>query len=896
MKFIAPEWFLLVPVLLLAGWYWKGLGFGRPLRLLVLVLLVLILAHPFLPREGAGLDLWVLMDRSRSAADLMQARGAEVESLLARSRGPRDRLFYVDFAETAALRAEADAGYPAQRDAETRVALALQHALAHVAADRPARLLLVTDGFSTEPLDGLAERLRAQQVPLDYRLLRASDEADYRVAAFALPAQAQPGEPFLLDIRLAGEPDIGRLPYRIARNGQTLQEGETAIRDGRGVIRLADVMRRPGACLYEVELGTAGDPRPGNNQARQWIEIVGGPRMLLVTGYTDDPLAAALRAQGFEVDVVHESQALHVGHLAGARTVILNNVPAYRLPAEFLGAVDFFVREQGGGLLMVGGKYSFGSGGYFGSAVDGLMPVSMELRQEHRRLAVAMAIVLDRSGSMAMAAGGGRTKMDLANAGAATTLELLGDNDAITVFAVDSEAHSIVPLSRVGANRAKLADTIRRINSQGGGIYVYTGLRAAWQELKKADAGQRHVILFADAADAEEPGEYTVLLDEMTAAGATVSVIGLGRDTDSDAHFLMDVAYFGKGRIFFSDRPMDLPALFAQETVAVSRSAFQEAVTPLSAGAGWLELAARQLTWPDAVDGYNLSYLKPGATAAAISQDEYEAPLVAFWQRGIGRVAAVSFPLGGDFSERARGWSGYGDFAQTLGRWLMGEEVPPGMALVTGREGQTLTVQFHYDEEWTDKVARSAPRLVSQAGASGPAAFQAWERLRPGLYQARLRLPPAQWLRGVVQVGPVGLPFGPISVGLDAEWAMDARRLRELEEVSRLSGGQERVDLARIWEAPRVRRIMDFRLPLFQALWVAMLIEVLATRTGWRWPQRLLHRAGPARERGQPSEARPATRPAQSPPAAAPSIPAASAGPPSDDARRRRFHRAKRGR
>lgn len=69
---------------------------------------------------------------------------------------------------------------------------------------------------------------------------------------------------------------------------------------------------------------------------------------------------------------------------------------------------------------MIGGRFSFAGGGWSGSAIAGLLPVTMELKEEHRKLAVAMAIVLDRSGSMAMTAPGtGRTKMSLADDGAA---------------------------------------------------------------------------------------------------------------------------------------------------------------------------------------------------------------------------------------------------------------------------------------------------------------------------------------------------------------------------------------------------------------------------------------------------------------------------------------------
>jgi secreted protein with Ig-like and vWFA domain len=138
---------------------------------------------------------------------------------------------------------------------------------------------------------------------------------------------------------------------------------------------------------------------------------------------------------------------------------------------------------------MVGGKFSFGSGGYFGSAIDELLPVSMELRTEHRKLAVAMAVVMDRSGSMAASVAGGVTKMDLANEGVARAIELLGPNDAVSVLAVDSEPHIVVPLTKLGKNREDIDDRVRRITSGGGGIYVYVGLKAAWEELKKSDAG-----------------------------------------------------------------------------------------------------------------------------------------------------------------------------------------------------------------------------------------------------------------------------------------------------------------------------------------------------------------------------------------------------------------------
>ena len=826
-RFAATSWLIFLPVIAAAAWRFRALR--QPLRVACLVLLMLILIQPQIRRLGRGLDLWVLVDRSASAADALVPRLAEIESLLTRSKGADDRIVYLDYAALAQVRGESDEIPPHLRQ-QTRSALAIQSALARMPDDRAARLLLITDGYSTEPLTQIGERLARQSVALDYRIVSAGTGADYRVERLHVPPRAQTGEAFLVQVDVAGGGDE-RVTLEMFRDGASIGTSELQMHNGKAEARFADRLTRAGAHRYTARIAAPGDARPGNNQAEKWVEVAGGPRVLLVTSYADDPLAAVLRGQGFEVELVTDLASAHVGQLAGAKSVILNNVPAYRLPSDFIAALDFYVNSQGGGLLMAGGKLSFGSGGYFGSKLDPLLPVSMELRTEHRKLAVAMAIVLDRSGSMSATVAGNVQKMHLANEGAARAIELLGGMDAVSVFAVDMQAHEIVPLTNLGANRTELLNIVRRITSGGGGIAVPTGLRAAREQLKKAQVGQRHVVLFADANDAtQELGPYAMLLREMAKEGITVSVIGLGDESDSGAKFLRDVADLGKGRIFFNANPAELPGLFAQETIAVARSAFLEEAVPLSPTASWLELAAKPLTWVDAVDGYNLSYLKPEATAAAVSGDEYRAPLVAYWQRGAGRVAAVSFPLGGEFSQRVRGWDRYGDFVQTLTRWLAGDELPPGLALRTRLSGTELRLDLFYNEAWEERLARAAPRIMLADGASGTARELVWERLAPGHFTAATPLDPERWVRGAVQVEQFTLPFGPIVAGSGAEWATDRARLVELEAVARASGGTERVDLTKVWEAPRRSAFRDVRSWLLVALLVLFVLDALLAR------------------------------------------------------------------
>jgi hypothetical protein len=833
MRFASPEWFLLVPLLVLLGWFWQGLRLASPLRAATLLLIVLMLARPQIRRFADGLDLWVLVDRSDSAAPLLQPVITEWESILERSKGAADRVHHVDFALEAARRGVGDAKVFSGKTTRTQLATALRFSLAQMESDRAARLLVLTDGHSTEPLAGLGERLIKQDVAMDWRILGTSPAGDWRIQRLALPRRAQLGEPVLIEVQVTGEGDA-KLPVQVLRNGRPIGKGEVTIMRGKGSLRFTDRLSAPGAHRYEAIISAANDPSPDNNRATQWLEIESGPRVLLLTSYASDPLEQVLRAQGFEVEVIMETAALDAGRLSGAKLVILNNVPAYQLNNEFMKSLDFFVNHQAGGLLMTGGKFSFGAGGYFGSAVDDLLPVSMELKQEHRKLAVALAIVLDRSGSMAASVGGsGLQKMDLANAGAARAIELLGEMDFASVFAVDSSAHEIAPLIPVRDNRVQLADACRRVQSAGGGIFVYTGLEAAWKVLKPAQVGQRHVILFADAADAEEPGKYKELLAEMAKEKATVSVIGMGSDTDTDAAFLKDVAKLGGGRIFFNANPTELPALFAQETVAVARSAFIKEPTQVNGQAGWLELAARPMAWLPQVDGYNLSYLKPGATQAAVTGDEYAAPLVAFWQRGAGRAAAISFPLGGGHTERVRQWPQFGDLVLSTTRWLMGEKIPPGLGLKTRVEGTELRADLFYDDAWTDKISRDAPRLSISRGETAKVEDIAWERLSPGHYRAAIPIEGDEWMRGAVAIGKTAMPFGPVNAVVNPEWDFDLARVEELKHIARQSGGVERTDLSDVWRAPRPEAWSDLTRWLAIALIILVLLEALQTRTGY---------------------------------------------------------------
>ena len=75
----------------------------------------------------------------------------------------------------------------------TKTGLALQSIAAQADEKRPSRVLLFTDGYSTEPLQEAAAQMEARGIPLDFRLIREETENDFRIARIGFPRAGSGG-------------------------------------------------------------------------------------------------------------------------------------------------------------------------------------------------------------------------------------------------------------------------------------------------------------------------------------------------------------------------------------------------------------------------------------------------------------------------------------------------------------------------------------------------------------------------------------------------------------------------------------------------------------------------------------------------------------------------------
>ena len=561
-RFNYPEMLLLLLPLLYPAWrLCRRRGVTGVLRGALILLGVLALAAPQIRMHRHGTDVVVLVDRSRSMPEGSDSRALEIISFLSDMRGTADRIGVVTFGDNAAIEAiprpsgRLDNFIKSVGPNGSDLAAGLRSALNLFPADASGRVLVVSDGEynGPDPLPAAAA-CAAHGIAADYRLLRRPRAADVAVEAIQLPRSVNEMDPFQFSCWVYAERGCDA-EFELFRDGRRLRSDKCKLLAGRNRLFFRDVLATAGSARYVLRVKTRGDPIRENNRASAVLRVVGRPGILVVNPQgKPDNLARALDSAKVALRVIPGGSApLTPAELLGYKAVVLENLPASDLGHDRMAALKNYVKFGGGGLLVTGGKSSFGTGGYFRSPLDPILPVSMELRQEHRKLAIAMVFVLDRSGSMAMEAQGGKTKMDLANLGTCAAVQLMTPYDQVGVIAVDSTAHIMQPLTPVSAPGA-ITSRIRQIQAMGGGIFIYEGLKAAAAMIAGAEkVATRHIVIFADAADSEQPGDYKNLVAKLARAGVTVSVIGLGTKSDADAAFLMDIAARGKGRIFFTN-------------------------------------------------------------------------------------------------------------------------------------------------------------------------------------------------------------------------------------------------------------------------------------------------------------------------------------------------------
>jgi Ca-activated chloride channel family protein len=704
------------------------------------------------------LSVIVAVDRSRSI-DLVPGAQSRIEQeIQVAEQGMRDgdRIGTLAFAADAMVEdpLRERRHPPAPQRAElardgTDLGAAIRRGLAEVPPDSAARIVLMSDGVSTRG-DALGEAalaaaagVRIDVVPLDQRKLE-----DIRVVAVSAGGRASEGEAIDLRIVTSAARDA-QVEVRVYRDGELVRQGDVSIAGGEDVVHLREIAAGPGLHRYDVELTAKDqhqDEAPEDNRGSAFVRVTGEASALVLE--RDKPLAVplvhALESAAFKVKSGDATQVpADAAGFALYDLVVLSDISAVDLSPDQIAALASYVRDLGGGLLLMGGDRSLGPGGYGKTPIEEVSPVSFDVKQERRRASLAEVIVVDYSGSMGAPVGSG-TKLDLANEAAVRSMELLGAGDRLGVMHVDTTVQWTIPLGEI-KNREAMAKAVRAVGVGGGGIYVDTSLQAGYAALAKESVQLKHLLLFADGSDAEERTRAFSLVSGAKARGITTSVVALGNG--SDVPDLERMSKLGDGRFYLIEDATRLPAVFAQETVLAARSAINEIPFRPAPSAQSPVLRGVDFSQAPNLTGYVVTIPK-GRAQVLLTGPEGD-PLLASWSVGVGRSAVFT----SDFKDRwGQAWTGWGGaerlFGQ-LGRELSRRADNPHARLEADTSGGELRLRASLTDDHgrSESLRRLMAKVTAPDGSSlsipldavGPGLYSATvPAARPGAYVASL--------------------------------------------------------------------------------------------------------------------------------------------------------------
>jgi Ca-activated chloride channel homolog len=799
-------------------------------------------AGPEIGRPLDRLAILVAVDRSRSIDLVPNAEKRVQRELGVAELGMRedDRIGLVAFAAEAATedppRPKSDLAAPQRvvigRDG-TDIAAAIRRALSEVPADTAARVVLVTDGVATRgDTMAAAAAAVAAEVPVDVVPLEQRAVPDIRVVALRAPSRADEGE--AMDLRLvtaSGAP--ADIEVRLSRDGKLIARANAKIAAGEDVLRIREKAPGPGLHRYDVEV-TAMDPRldesPEDNAGSAFVRVRGQASALVLEGEAGKGrfIARSLTAGAF---LVNEGTATSVpadlGGLAGYDVVVLSDIRASDLSLGQIDMLASYVRDLGGGLILMGGDRSLGPGGYARTPIEEVSPVSFDLKQERRRASLAEVIGIDYSGSMGASAGS-HTKLELANEAAARSAALLGPGDLLGVEHVDTRVAWTVPLGPV-VDKAAIDHAIRAVSVGGGGIYIDITLDAGYAALDKEKVNLKHMLLFADGSDAEQIAGCRAKVSDALRRGITTSVVAMG--DGSDVPELEMLSRLGTGRFYLIEDAERLPAVFAQETILAARSAIVEKDFKVSRGGPSSITAGIDFDEAPALKGYVVTL--PKARASVLLRGIEGDPILAVWGAGIGRAAAFTSDLKDRWGKDWTAWPGAARMIAQAARDVARKGEDTRVRLDADATGGELHVRATVVGD--DGRAQSFRRLaVHVAGPDGFAQEMALEATGAGAYAASLPLSRPGTYITVARDEMSGEAVGTTGAVLGAgeEMRPTGSDLALLARIAELTSGKRRDTLAGVFEDRASRRFSyeDATRPLVLLAAFGLLLAVAARR------------------------------------------------------------------
>ena len=657
------------------------------MRSLLLLLLALALCDLRLLNSSDRVNLFFVLDLSES----INARGRNAALTYMKKAvsgmGKEDRAGLILFGKEASLETELKNDfYPADLRSQidpkaTNIKDALQLAIGRFPESGKNRIVLFTDGHENrkEAREAayLARSLGVEIFPAPLSSWFQGQEVF--MEKLESPPTAALQTPFEIRAIISSTYE-GAGEMILLRNGRLLRKEEVMFRAGKNTFRFNDVIKDPGLYLYTAVINSPLDGISQNNQGLSFTQGTQKSRILYLTNHPENSshLSTALRKQGLTViqkDPADLSESLY--DLLDYSAIILHDVQSRNFSYATLENLERYVKDLGGGLVMIGGVNGFGAGGYLNTPVEKAMPVSMDVPTSVEFPGFALVLLIDKSASMA-----GNlekmNKMEGAKIAAYWAVETLNPQDRVGILAFDWVFQWTVPMT-LAKERQKIARQLSTLK-ESGGTDLYPALQEASRVLRDMKAFKKQVIILSDGLTQE--ANFPALLRSMREAGITVSTVSVG--SDADINLMKNIAKWGNGRSYYTDDSEKIPRIFVSEIqIAAKKVIVEKTLKPKARMTSDLTKGIPTGDLP-LLQGQVITYPKPGAM---ILFETGEGPLLSAWQYGLGRSVAFTSDLSPRWGKSWILWEHYGAFVSQMVKWAKKKETPLNYQVAMERKG-----------------------------------------------------------------------------------------------------------------------------------------------------------------------------------------------------------------
>lgn len=731
-------------------------------RSIVLLLLIFAAAGAHRILETNDLTILFLVDQSRSIPTEVRKQSEEFIRRVAAEAPPDDRVAILTFDGSANIEQLPSRPGPdgavhipmplaaGQSPDRTNLAQGLRVAAACAQNDTNNRVILLSDGIQNigdaleEAKTAKANNLRVDVVPLTYeygaevvfeQLLAPpySNLHEQVPLRLILKSDRATSGSILIYQRVGQEERLLDLSPNAPGSGQHVQ-----LAQGRNAFNVRVPINEARAHDFRAEFvpdDKTADFLGQNNVARAFTNVEGPQTVLMIGTAVDEPdnalLAEALEREGIRVQSeLAESINIDTATLQDFSAVILANVPAEIFSAEQQKALAAYVRDLGGGLLMLGGDESFAAGGWQGSVVEDIMPIKFDVDSVKQIPRGALAIVMHAC------------EMPQGNTwGVETAVAAVKTISSLDYFGlVDWGMGGYVwevPM-RTASNKEAIISQLRKMQNSDMPDF-HTPMQMAYKGLMECkDAAQRHMIVISDG-DPAPP--QTGLLNNMVGNKITCSTISIYPHGGQEIATLKNISNVTGGRYYSLSKPGDekqLPRIFIKEARVVRRPLVRDEIFTPKVKPNLSEIMVGIDSIPQ-LKGYVVTTPRKVADVEMPLVTERGDPLLAHWLCGFGRTLAFTSGRWKHWGTDWASWSGFSKLWSQAVRWSMQQGAAANFdvnTVVEGDEGH-IVIESLGEGETFENFRQFVGRAIAPDGSATPVSIV---QTGPGRYEGKFKL------------------------------------------------------------------------------------------------------------------------------------------------------------